>query len=146
MTLWRTDKTWSHGSNYIAGVVMWPKSGNSSIWKRELIITSTLYKDLTRKTGLFEGLSWVKFKNLGLILGMVFKFFSIVSKGFKLKARNFEGLTLRFGKVTAEKMYPPSWIELKAKFLLYGVVTSFVIQFIQVCLFKRAVKSAKQNG
>ena len=30
----------SHDSNYIAGVVMWPKFGNSGISMREVVITS----------------------------------------------------------------------------------------------------------
>ena len=37
-----TNKILSRDSNYIVDVVMWPKFGNSSIYMREVIITSTL--------------------------------------------------------------------------------------------------------
>ena len=37
-----TNKILSHYSNYIVVVVMWLKSGNSSIFVREVIITSIL--------------------------------------------------------------------------------------------------------
>ena len=37
-----TNKIVSCDSNYIVGVVMWPKSSNSSISKTEVIITSVL--------------------------------------------------------------------------------------------------------
>ena len=37
-----TKKTLSCGSSYIVNVVMWLKSGNSSISMREVIITSIL--------------------------------------------------------------------------------------------------------
>ena len=37
-----TNKILSRDSNYIVDVVMWPKFGNSSIFIREVIITSIL--------------------------------------------------------------------------------------------------------
>ena len=37
-----TNKILSRDSNYIVDVVMWPKFGNSSIYMREVIITSIL--------------------------------------------------------------------------------------------------------
>ena len=37
-----TNKILSRDSNYIVDVVMWPKFGNSSIFIREIIITSIL--------------------------------------------------------------------------------------------------------
>ena len=37
-----TNKILSHDSNYIVAVVMWPKFGNSSICRREVILTSIL--------------------------------------------------------------------------------------------------------
>ena len=49
------NKILSRDSNYIVDVVMWPKFGNSSPSMRDVIITSILYKDLTRKTTFFEG-------------------------------------------------------------------------------------------
>ena len=47
---------------------MWPKSGNSSISIREVIITSIL-QELDQKKHFFEGCSWFKFNNLGLAIG-----------------------------------------------------------------------------
>ena len=35
-------KTWSHDSNYIVDMFMWPKFGNYSISMREVITTSIL--------------------------------------------------------------------------------------------------------
>ena len=37
-----TNKILSRDSNYIVDVVMWPKFGNSSIFIREVIVTSIL--------------------------------------------------------------------------------------------------------
>ena len=37
-----TNKIFSRDSNYIIDVVIWPKFGNSSISRREIIITSIL--------------------------------------------------------------------------------------------------------
>ena len=39
-----TNKIWSHGLNYIMGLVMWPNFGNSSICIREVIITLILWR------------------------------------------------------------------------------------------------------
>ena len=39
-----TNKTLLCGSNYIWNVVMWPKCGNSSISKREVITTSNFIR------------------------------------------------------------------------------------------------------
>ena len=53
-----TNKVLSCDSNYIVDVVVWPKFGNSSISMRE-VITTLIYKDLTRKTTfLRDGLGW----------------------------------------------------------------------------------------
>ena len=62
-----------------------------------------VYKDLTRKTTLFEVWSWFKFNNLGLGLVMILKFYTNVAKRLKLKARKFWGLILTFVEVTGEK-------------------------------------------
>ena len=53
-----TIQVLSRDSNYIVDVVMWTKFGNSSVSMREVIVTSILFKDLTRKTAFFEGWSW----------------------------------------------------------------------------------------
>ena len=60
--------------------------------------------NLIRKTAFFEGWSWFKFNNLGLALGTNLKFYTIVAKGLKLKARKFWGLTTTFVKVAEEKL------------------------------------------
>ena len=74
---------------------------------------------MTRKTALFEGWSWFKFNNLGQALGTNLKFYTSLSKGFKLKVRKLWGLIQTFLEVTGEKLVggtfllPPSWIGLK---------------------------------
>ena len=60
-----TNKILSHDSNYIVDVFVRPKFGNCSISMRE-VITTSIYKDLTRITAFFEGWSWFKFNSLGL--------------------------------------------------------------------------------
>ena len=49
-----------------------------------------------QKNLFFEGYSWFKFNNLGLALGMALKFYTSVSKEFKLKVRKFWGLIPTF--------------------------------------------------
>ena len=46
----------------------------------------------------------VKFNNVGLALGMTWKFYNSVAKGSKLKVRKFCGLSLTFVEVTGEKL------------------------------------------
>ena len=63
-----------------------------------------------------EGCSWLNFNNLGLALGMAFKFYPGVAKGLKLKVRQFwglRGLIPTFAEVTGELLVgqvflPPS--------------------------------------
>ena len=62
------------------------------------------YKDLTRKTDLFDGWSWFKFNNLGLVLGTNLKFYTSLSKGLKLKGKKVWGLFLTFVEVTGDKL------------------------------------------
>ena len=67
------------------------------------------YKDLTKKTAFFEGLSRFKFNNLGLALGTNLKFYDSVANGLKLKVRNFGMLVPTFVEVTGKKLVvPPS--------------------------------------
>ena len=82
---------------------MWPKFGYSSICIGEVIITS-FYKDLTRKTAFLQGWSWSKFNNLRLALGMNLKFYTSLSKGLKLRLKQFWGLILTFVEVTGENL------------------------------------------
>ena len=55
---------------------------------REVIITLILY-GFDQKNQFFDGYPWIEYNNLGLALGMAFKFFTSVAKGFKLKVRKF---------------------------------------------------------
>ena len=59
------------------------------------------YKELR---GGLEGWSWFKLNNLGLALGMAFKFHTSVEKGLKLKVRKFWRLIPTFVEVTGEKL------------------------------------------
>ena len=61
---------------------MWPKFGNSIISMRKVIITSIL-QGIDQKNRYFEGWSWLKFNNLGLVLGKNLTFYSNVIKRFK---------------------------------------------------------------
>ena len=54
-----TSKLLSSDSNYIVDVVMWSKSGNSSISMREIIITSIL-KKFDQKNRFFWGVVLVQ--------------------------------------------------------------------------------------
>ena len=49
-----------------------------------------------------EGLSWLKFNNLELALGMTFKSYSRVEKGLKVKVRKFFGIIPTFVEVTGK--------------------------------------------
>ena len=79
-----TKKTLSRDSNYIVDVVVWPKSRNSSISMREVIIISILL-GFDQKNHFFEEWSWFKFNNLWQALDMALKFYTTVVKGSKLK-------------------------------------------------------------
>ena len=59
---------------------------------------------MTRKTAFSEGWSWFKFNNLELALDMNLKFYTSVTKGFKLKVRKFWELVTTFLEVTREKL------------------------------------------
>ena len=74
-----------HDSNYFLDVVSWPKFGNSSISMWEVIITSTSQRFELKKH--FFELWYFKLNNLGLALGMAFKFDSSVAKQLRLKVR-----------------------------------------------------------
>ena len=84
-------------------VVIWPKFGNSSIRKIEVIITSIL-QGFDQKNRFFEAWSWFKFNNMGLALVTNLKFYTSLSKGLKLKVKQFWGLILTFVEVTGEKL------------------------------------------
>ena len=52
----------------------------------------------------FKGWSWLKFDNLGLVLGTDLKFYTSMTKGLKQKVRKFWGLIPTFVEVTGEKL------------------------------------------
>ena len=62
------------------------------------------YKDRTRKTAFFEGLSSFKFNNLGLALGANVTFYTSVAKRLKPKARKFWGVIPTFVEVTRKRL------------------------------------------
>ena len=68
------------------------------------VITTAIYKDLTRKTAFFEGWSCFKFNNLGLAQVTNWKFYISVVKGLELKVSKFWGLIFTFVEVTGEKL------------------------------------------
>ena len=55
---------------------------------------------MTRKTAFFEGWSWFKFNNLGLVPGTNLKFYISVAKRLKLKVRKFSMIIHTFAEVT----------------------------------------------
>ena len=74
-----TNKVLSYDSKYIIDVVMRLKFGNSSISIKKVLIT------------FFEGRCWLKFKNLGLVLGMALKLYISVTKRLKIKVKKVWG-------------------------------------------------------
>ena len=97
-----SNKMLSCDSNYVVNVVMWPKFGNSSISIREVIITSILWGFDQQKINFFERWSWFQLNNLGLILGMPWKFYTSVAKGLKLEFKKCLRLITTFVEVTGE--------------------------------------------
>ena len=98
------NRIFSRDSNSVAAVFMWPKFNNPRISMRELIITLVIitYHKFDQKNYFFEGWSWFKFDNLGLVLSM--KFYGNVSKGFELEVGKFWGGFSTFGEVIGEKL------------------------------------------
>ena len=126
---------------FIFDIVMWPKFSNSSISMREVIISS-IYKDLTRKTNVFEGCSWFKFNNLGLALGMAFKFYTSVEKRLKLSVRKFWGLMSTFVEVLENlvgKVFPafPLHPEPNTEPFSSSQTLSLISTLISLVIFKR---------
>ena len=70
----------------------------------ETLSQPQFYKDLTKNTAFFEGLSSCKFNNLELALGTNLKFYTSVEKGLKLKVRKFWGLIPTFLEVTRKRL------------------------------------------
>ena len=113
-------KILSRDSNYTVDVLMCTKYCRCAhvykvwfIWEK--LLQPQFYKDLTRKTALFEGCSWFRFNNLGLALGTILKFYASVTKGLTLKVRKFLGLnpcrSYRGKTGRGPFCFPPSWIE-----------------------------------
>ena len=89
---------------------------------------------MTRK--FFERWSWFKFNNLGLVLGMVLKFYTSVSKRLKLKIIKFWGLIATFAegeKLVEGPSSPPSWIWLNV-FEFYMFYMWTIANFIVIII------------
>ena len=84
-----TNKILSRDSNYIVDVFMWPKFGNSSISKREVIIISILWEFEQKIRFFFEG--WFKLDNLGLALGYGLEILQQRGKKAKTKSKSVVG-------------------------------------------------------
>ena len=65
----------SRDLNYIVDVAMWQKFGNSSIFMKEVIITSILWG--FEQEDFFEGCSLIKFNNLGLAPALIWVSFLV---------------------------------------------------------------------
>ena len=59
---------------------------------------------MTRKTIFFDGWSWFKSNNFGLVLGIALKFYTSVEKRLELKFKKFWKLIPTFVEVTGEKL------------------------------------------
>ena len=70
----------------------------------ETLSKPQFYKDWTRKTTFFEGLSSFKFNNLGLAVGTNLTFYTSVAKGLKPKVRKFWGVIPTFVEVTRKRL------------------------------------------
>ena len=102
-------KKLSCDSKYIVDLFMWPDFDNSSVSKREAIVT-------LKKTDFFEWRSWFAFNHLRLTLGLVLTFYSILAKGFKLKVKKFwivipTLVEIAGGKLVGKKLFA-SWLPL----------------------------------
>ena len=99
-----TNKSLPCDSNYIVDVIMRTKFGDFTTSMKE-ISQPQFYKGLTRKTNLFEVISWFKFNNLELILGMALKFHTNVAKWLQLKVRkSLEKLIPAIVEVTGKRL------------------------------------------
>ena len=97
-----------------------------------------------------EGCSLFKFNNLGLALGMALKFYTIVSKEFKLKVRKFWRLILTFVEVTWEKLVggsPPSILNMvkvkRAQEARVNFNPNFSFKMFKIMRFWKSPKCSK---
>ena len=102
---------------YIVHVFMWPKFGNSSISRKEIIITS-IVKGLDQKSNVFEVWSCFKFTNFRLALGMPLKRYTSFVKVLKLQSRKVSRIILTFVEVTGENW----WGGILCPFILHWVM------------------------
>ena len=68
----------------------------------EKLSSPQFYENLTTKTNFFEGWSRFQLNNLGLVLGMSWKFYTSVAKGLQLEFKKCLGLIPTFVEVTGE--------------------------------------------
>ena len=94
----------SRNSYYVVNVAIWPKIGNSSNFYNRSYHGINFIK-FHQKTFFFEEKSWLKFKNLWLVLAKTLKFYSSLAKRLKLKLRkSWEQLIPTFGEVAPEEL------------------------------------------
>ena len=86
-----TNEILSRDSNYVVDVVTWPKFGNSTIFRTEVIITSILQRFHQKNQFFFFGGGFFcfKFNDLELALDMILKFYTSVVNSLKQKVRKF---------------------------------------------------------
>ena len=105
------------------------------LWEK--LSQTQFYKDLTRKTTIFDEWSWFRFNNLGLTLGKNLTFFTSVSKGLKLKVRKFWGLIPTFVEATGEKLLegpfcPTPLILNRVKYIFWNANDSIVELMVSI--------------
>ena len=106
------------------------------LWEK--ISQRHFYNDLTWKAAFFEGWSWFKFNNFGLVLRTNLKCYDSVAKGSKLKVRRFWGPVPSFVEVTGEKLVggasPPSILNGVKKIPVLKVSRNSFQLCMQICL------------
>ena len=110
-----TNTTFSRESNYIADMVMWATIVNSSIYMREVIITS---KGFDQKHQFFERCSWFKLNSFRTAIRCGLKILQQCDKGVKTKSQTVFGVWELVGEV----FLPPCWIGLTMIIVLSSYV------------------------
>ena len=97
-----TKNFFSHGSKYIADLVMWPKFGNSSTSMGECIINPNLWR-FDQKKNFFWRVVLVQIQWFETVTKYGLEILYQCFKGLKLKVRKFLGLIRTFVEVTGKK-------------------------------------------
>ena len=110
-----TNTVFLRESNYIADMVMWAKIVNSSIYMREVIITSNGFD---QKHQFFERCSWFKPNSFRTAIRCGLKILQQCDKGVKTKSQTVFGVWELVGEV----FLPPCWIGLTMIIVLSSYV------------------------